>query len=142
MWKQRLEASNMSDKKSWNLPSYLGIYLISCNWSFCSAILAQWQRMPVKAIVSQLVKFFCQSRYDLSSKVGAPITGDYRKHILTMSSPLWDINPEARKGFFLSNESEFVRELGKAKWPSWISHSPNYLVYSHCLSILSSLMRG
>ena len=57
IWKQRLEVRNMSDKKSWNLQSYLAVHLISRNWSVCSAILAQWQSMPVKAIVYQkLVK--------------------------------------------------------------------------------------
>ena len=33
----------------------------------------------------------------------------------------------------------FVRELGKAKQPSWTSHSPDCLVYSHFLFILNSL---
>ena len=57
IWKQRLEVRNMSDKKSWNLQSYLAVHLISRNWSVCSAILAQWQSMPVKATVYQkLVK--------------------------------------------------------------------------------------
>ena len=30
-----------------------------------------------------------------------------------------------------------VRELGKAKWLSWISHSPVSLIYSCCLATLN-----
>ena len=38
IWKQRLEASNVSDKKSWKLYSYLAVCLISCN-QFCGPCL-------------------------------------------------------------------------------------------------------
>ena len=30
--------------------------------------------------------------------------------------------------------------LGKAKWPSWVSHSPDCLTYSHYFPILISLI--
>ena len=59
IWKQRLEASNMSDKKSWKLQSYLAVCSISCNQSFCFVVLAWWQRTSVNVIVSKkLMKFF------------------------------------------------------------------------------------
>ena len=34
----------------------------------------------------------------------------------------------------------FVREPGKAKWPSWIFYSPYCLNYSYCLLILNPLI--
>ena len=59
IWKQSLEASNMSDKKSWKLQSYLAVCSISCNKSFCFVVLAWRQRKSVNVIVSKkLMKFF------------------------------------------------------------------------------------
>ena len=56
IWKQRLEASNMSDKKSWKLYSYLAVCSISWNQFLCSVVLVWQQRMSVKVIVSKKLK--------------------------------------------------------------------------------------
>ena len=53
IWKHRVKINNMSDKKSWKLRSYLAVYSIPCNWSLCSAVLAQWPRTSVKAVVAK-----------------------------------------------------------------------------------------
>ena len=59
IWKQRLEASNTSDKKSWKLLSYLAVCSISRNQSLCFAVLARRPRTSVKTVVSEkFVKFF------------------------------------------------------------------------------------
>ena len=50
--------------------------------------------------------------------------------------------PSPGKALSYQIKVRFVREPGKAKRPSWTSHSPDCLVYSHCLSVLKFLMRG
>ena len=51
-------SSNVSDKKSWKLYSYLAVCLISCNQFLCSVVLAWPQRTSVKVMVSKkLMKF-------------------------------------------------------------------------------------
>ena len=59
IWKQRLEVSNMSDKKSWKLWPYLAVCSVSCNQSFCLVVLDWRQRMSVKVIVSKKLMKFC-----------------------------------------------------------------------------------
>ena len=52
---------------------------------------------------------------------------------------MWNVNPTARKGFTLSNQSEVCQGAGKSQGQSWTSHSPDCLVYSHFLFILNFL---
>ena len=87
--------------------------------------------------------------YDSSNEdqVGALITGDCRKYIQVENTFLIifflycdSINSAARKDFISSSKSEVCQGAGRAKELSWISHSPDCLIYSHCLSILNSLI--
>ena len=143
IWKQRLEASSASDKKSWKLYSYLAVCLISCNQFLCSVVLAWQQRTSVKVIVSKKLMKFLPVSYDLTSKVGALITGDCRKCILTIFFFIVRLlTPHPGKASSYQIKVRLFREQGKAKQPSWISHSPDCSVYSHCLSVLNFLMRG
>ena len=83
IWKQRLEASNTSDKK------IMKIVVIFCSLFnllkpiLLFVVLAWRQRTSVKVMVSKKLMRFLQCLYDLTSKVGALITGDCRKCILT-----------------------------------------------------------
>ena len=92
--------------------------------------------------LQEVCEVFCQCLYDLSSKVGAPITGDCRKCILTFFFFFFHcemLTLQPGKALPYQIKVRFVRELGKAKQPSWTSHSPDCLVYSHFLFILNSL---
>ena len=48
------------------------------------------------------------------------------------------INPVAREGFNPSNKNEVCQGAGKSKRLSWISHSPDSLIYNYCSSIFNS----
>ena len=70
--------------------------------------------------------------------MGAPITGHYRKYILTIFLHYEILTLKPRKALsyqikprFEKKKMRFVREPGKAKQVSWTSHSPDCLVYSH-----------
>lgn len=98
IWKHRVKVNNMSDKKSWKLWSYLAVYSIPCNWSLCSAVLAQWPRTSVKAIVSKrLMKFLWTSVWPVQQS-GCPDHWRLWKAPFNHFFLFWDINPEARKG--------------------------------------------
>ena len=92
--------------------------------------------------LQEVCEVFCQCLYDLSSKMGVPITGDRRKCILTIFFHCEILTLLPGKALSYQIKVRFAREPGKAKRPSWTSHSSDCLVYSHFLFILNFLMRG
>ena len=80
--------------------------------------------------LQEVCEVFCQCLYDLSSKVGAPITGDCRKCILTFffffHCEMLTLQPG--KALLYQIKVRFVRGPGKAKRPSWTSHSPDWFI--------------
>ena len=67
--------------------------------------------------LQEVCEVFCQCLYDLSSKVGAPITGDCRKCILAFffffHCEMLTLQPG--KALLYQIKVRFVREPGKAK---------------------------
>ena len=143
-WKQRLESSNMSDKKSWKLQSYLTVCSISCNQSFCFVVHAWRQRTSVSVIVSKKLMKFLPVSVQPVQQSGCPDHWRLQKMYLNLFFffIVRLLTPQPGKALSYQMKVRFVRELGKAKWPSWTSPSPDCLFYSHYLSILNFLMRG
>ena len=67
--------------------------------------------------LQEAAEVFCQCLYDLSSKVVAPVTGDFRKHILTIvfffHCEILAQKPEKTLSYQI--KVRFVRDPGKAK---------------------------
>ena len=125
-WKQRLESSNMSDKKSWKLQSYLTVCSISCNQSFCFVVHAWRQRTSVSVIVSKKLMKFLPVSVQPVQQSGCPDHWRLQKMYLNLFFffIVRLLTPQPGKALSYQMKVRFVRELGKAKWPSWISHSP------------------
>ena len=79
--------------------------------------------------LQDVCEVLCQWLYDLSSKVGALITGDCRKCILAIFFFHCEIlTLQPGKALSYQIKVRFVRGPGKAKWPSWASHSPDWFI--------------
>ena len=74
--------------------------------------------------LQEVCEVFCQCLYDLSSKVGVPVTGDRGKCILTIFFHCEILTLKSGKALSYQIKSRFVRETGKAE-KSWTSHSPD-----------------
>ena len=127
IWKQRLEASNTSDKKIMNIVVIFCSLFNLMKPILLFVVLAWWQRTSMKVIVSKKLMKFLPVSVQPVQQSGCPDHWRLQKmyfNLFFFFFPLWDINPTTRKGFILSNKVRFVREPGKAKWPSWTSRSP------------------
>ena len=78
--------------------------------------------------LQEVCEVFCQCLYDLSSKVGVPVTGDRRKCILSIFFYCEILTLQPGKALSYQIKVRFVRESGKAKWLSWTSHSPDWFI--------------
>ena len=84
----------------------------------------------------KFVKFLLRFIYNLSDEVGALITGDCRTYtqvedtlLITFSSIVRASTLQPEKALSHQIKVKFVREP-KSKQPPWISHGPDWLIYS------------
>ena len=102
---------------------------ISCNQSFCFVVLAWRQRTSVNVIVSKKLMKFLPVSVRPVQQSGGPDHWKFKKlyfnhfffhcEILTL---------QPGKALSYQIKVRFVRGPGKAKWPSWASHSPDWFI--------------